>query len=457
MKNARSKIMSAAMLSANVLTLATPAIVHAAEQPSASTQQSSIVQTEKEDKNKKTDDTKTEKGTDNSSVDVKADDKKSDPDNPQSLKEQTMVIRKVIATNEKDLNSDSLEGVNGSKFTIYDVTDLMNTIIKEKLKVDDSSPSDKQVDQALKEADKSNSQEQKLETDKSDSEEFDENSTGDNANKTISDSTNDKSKIPSAYKSVKSSSSETKTGKASTQAPEADLDQTEQKSSDSKTSSSKSSSSTVDEQSKSSTEKNKDVDDNSEADKEDKKSEAEEKLVAKVEQMRKDDTIRKEVASRAAKLDPKSMKTFAQVTTEHDKTSNKDGVARVKVPIDGKYHAYYVVNTETPKEAMAKNSDPIVILTPITDKDGKYSPEFTIYPKSEKILPNAPEKPEEKTPENKTENGKTPEQNQPGQDQAKGTEGEKPTVTDAKMYQTGKAKVHGFLNNLVEQIESFFN
>lgn len=437
MKNARSKIMSAAMLSANVLTLAAPAIVHAAEQPSASTQ-SSIVQNKKEDENKKTDDTKTEKSTDNSSVDVKAEDKKADPDNPQSLKEQTMVIRKVIATNEKDLNSDSLEGVNGSKFTVYDVTDLMNTIIKEKLKVDDSSPSDKQVDQALKEADNSNSQEEKSEADKSDSEEFDENSTEDNANKTISNSTNNKSKIPSAYKSVKSSSSDAKTEKASTQAPEADLDQTEPKSSNSETSSSKSSSSTtVDDQSKSSVEKSKNADDKSESDK---KSEEEEKLVAKVEQMRKDDTIRKEVASRAAKLDPKSMKTFAQVTTEHDKTSNKDGVARVKVPIDGKYHAYYVVNTETPKEAMAKNSDPIVILTPSTDKDGKYSPEFTIYPKSEKVLPE-----------------KTSEQNQPGQDQAKGTEGQKPTVTDAKMYQTGKARIHGFLNNLVEQIESFFN
>ena len=437
MKNARSKIMSAAMLSANVLTLAAPAIVHAAEQPSASTQ-SSIVQNKKEDENKKTDDTKTEKSTDNSSVDVKAEDKKADPDNPQSLKEQTMVIRKVIATNEKDLNSDSLEGVNGSKFTVYDVTDLMNTIIKEKLKVDDSSPSDKQVDQALKEADNSNSQEEKSEADKSDSEEFDENSTEDNANKTISNSTNNKSKIPSAYKSVKSSSSDAKTEKASTQAPEADLDQTEPKSSNSETSSSKSSSSTtVDDQSKSSVEKSKNTDDKTESDK---KSEEEEKLVAKVEQMHKDDTIRKEVASRAAKLDPKSMKTFAQVTTEHDKTSNKDGVARVKVPIDGKYHAYYVVNTETPKEAMAKNSDPIVILTPITDKDGKYSPEFTIYPKSEKVLP-----------------GKTPEKNQPGQDQAKETEGQKPTVTDAKMYQTGKARIHGFLNNLVEQIESFFN
>ncbi len=451
MKNARSKIMSAAMLSANVLTLAAPAIVHAAEQPSASTQ-SSIVQNKKEDENKKKDDTKTEKSTDNSSVDVKAEDKKADPDNPQSLKEQTMVIRKVIATNEKDLNSDSLEGVNGSKFTVYDVTDLMNTIIKEKLKVDDSSPSDKQVDQALKEADNSNSQEEKSEADKSDSEEFDENSIEDNANKTISNSTNDKSKIPSAYKSVKSSSSDAKTEKASTQAPEADLDQTEPKSSNSETSSSKSSSSTtVDDQSKSSVEKSKNTDDKTEsADKEDKKSEEEEKLVAKVEQMHKDDTIRKEVASRAAKLDPKSMKTFAQVTTEHDKTSNKDGVARVKVPIDGKYHAYYVVNTETPKEAMAKNSDPIVILTPITDKDGKYSPEFTIYPKSEKVLT-------EKTPENKPENGKTPEKNQPGQDQTKETEGQKPTVTDAKMYQTGKARIHGFLNNLVEQIESFFN
>ena len=68
----------------------------------------------------------------------------------------------------------------------------------------------------------------------------------------------------------------------------------------------------------------------------------------------------KKIASRASKLDPKEMKSFAEVTTEHDSASKKDGVARVKIPIDGKYHAYYVVNTSTPKEAMAKNSDPIV-------------------------------------------------------------------------------------------------
>ncbi|WP_179219453.1 pilin N-terminal domain-containing protein [Lactobacillus taiwanensis] len=432
MKNARSKIMSAAMLSANVLTLAAPAITHAAEQPSASTQ-SSIVQNEKEDKNKKTDGTKTEKNTDNSSVDVKTNDTKTDSDNPQSLKEQTMVIRKVIATNEKDLNSDSLKGVNGSKFTVYDVTDLMNTIIKEKLKVDDSQPSDKAVDTALNKANENTDQDAKL------------NETSESKNT----SETNKAEVEELTNNASKSEKETE-GKASTQAPAADLDQTEKKSSDSKTSSSKSSSSTVDAQS--STEKSMEVDDKS--DKKAKKSEEEGKLVAKIEQMRKDDTIRKEVASRAAKLDPKSMKTFAQVTTEHDKTSNKDGVARVKVPIDGKYHAYYVVNTETPKEAMAKNSDPIVILTPITDKDGKYSSEFTIFPKSEKILP---EKNEEKTPENKPENGKTTEQNQTGQDQAKETEGQKPTVTDAKMYQTGKARTHGVLNNLIEHIESFFN
>lgn len=360
MKNARSKIMSAALLSANVLTLAEPAIVHAAGQPSVSTQ-SSIVQSEKEDKNKNTDDTKTVKSDDSSVADTKKDDKKTYSDNPQSLKEQTMVIQKVIATNENDLNSDSLKGVNGSKFTVYDVTDLMNTIIKEKLKVDDSQPSDKTIDTALDKANENTKQEASVKSESSES--------------------------GSSNKDDKSSSSASSTGE-------------------------------------------KTKDDSEEED----KSNEEDKLVKKVEQMRKDDTIRKEVANRATKLDPKSMKTFAQVTTEHDKTSNKDGVARVKVPIDGKYHAYYVVNTETPKEAMAKNSDPIVIITPITDKEGKYSPEFNVYPKSEKILPTTPEKSENKTPDNKSED-----------------------VSDAKMYRTGKVQPLGFWNNVTEYIKSFFD
>src|SRR5699024_11914277 len=45
-----------------------------------------------------------------------------------------------------------------SKFTVYDVTDLMNTIIKEKLKMDDSDPTDKQIDKAIDKASDSESQ-----------------------------------------------------------------------------------------------------------------------------------------------------------------------------------------------------------------------------------------------------------------------------------------------------------
>lgn len=55
----------------------------------------------------------------------------------------------------------------------------------------------------------------------------------------------------------------------------------------------------------------------------------------------------------------------------------------------------------------ATNASPIVVITPVTDKDGMYAPEFTIYPKSDEI-------PKEET-----------------------TPKETPKETTATMYQTG--------------------
>ena len=109
-------------------------------------------------------------------------------------------------------------------------------------------------------------------------------------------------------------------------------------------------------------------------------------LVSKVEELRKGDTIRKEVSERAAKLNKDQLKKIAEVTTD------QNGTAETKLPIDGKYHAYYVVNTETAKDSYATNSAPIVVITPVTDSQGVYAPEFTIYPKSNSVpKPNTPQ------------------------------------------------------------------
>ena len=171
----------------------------------------------KEDKDSQDDKKETTvKTTDHSTIKIEKNnhDNKNDPDNPQNLKEQTMVIRKVIATSEKDLSSDSLKGINGAKFTVYDVTDLMNTIIKEKLKMDDSDPTDKQIDKAIDKASDSESQD------------FDDNATTeatDNKGKSTdkSDSKQDESKLPPVYKSSKSSTDKAKSedsqGKPSSQ------------------------------------------------------------------------------------------------------------------------------------------------------------------------------------------------------------------------------------------------
>ncbi|QIA88597.1 hypothetical protein FEE39_09755 (plasmid) [Lactobacillus johnsonii] len=73
---------------------------------------------------------------------------------------------------------------------------------------------------------------------------------------------------------------------------------------------------------------------------------------------------------------------------------------------------------------MAKNSDPVVVITPITDDNGKYSSEFYIYPKSEKITPNNPES-------------------------------KKPVVTETTMYQTGRS--NNLWNSFVAFIQGIFS
>lgn len=477
----KNKLFSAVLISANVLALAAPAAVpvaYAAEanQTPATTQSSSTNGSKASEKSssEKKDNTSEDNNKDKEQSTVKKNDDKSsikivtnthtnkdDPDNPQNLKEQTMIIRKVVATSEKDLSSDSLQGVNGAKFTVYDVTDLMNTIIKEKLKVDESNPSDKQVDNALAKADDTDTKAQEMD--------LDTNNNAENS-KENSESKKDDSKIPPVYKWSKSSSSEkakseSSQGKPSSQAPTVDAE----KDKSSKTTEESKSSSTTDKKddSKDKSSSQSSVDSKSKSDKSDDKSEASSKsssekekdddtddaLIEQVEEMRKDDTIRKEIASRAAKIDPKEMKTFAEVTTGHDSASKKDGVARVKLPIDGKYHAYYVVNTSTPKEAKVKNSDPIVVITPITDDNGKYSPEFTVYPKSEKI----PDTPKPATPNTPQSQSQTQSQNQqPGQNQHQNQVQETPghTVTETKMYQTGRS--NNIWNNIVSYFKGLF-
>ncbi|MCR1903989.1 hypothetical protein NSA11_08685 [Lactobacillus taiwanensis] len=455
----KNKLFSAVLISANVLALAAPAAVpvaYAAEanQTPATTQSSSTNGSKASEKSssEKKDNTSEDNNKDKEQSTVKKNDDKSsikivtnthtnkdDPDNPQNLKEQTMIIRKVVATSEKDLSSDSLQGVNGAKFTVYDVTDLMNTIIKEKLKVDESNPSDKQVDNALAKADDTDTKAQEMD--------LDTNNNAENS-KENSESKKDDSKIPPVYKWSKSSSEKDKSSKTT---EESKSSSTTDKKDDSKDKSS--SQSSVDSKSKSDKSDDKAEASSKSSSEKEKDDDTDDALIEQVEEMRKDDTIRKEIASRAAKIDPKEMKTFAEVTTDHDSGSKKDGVARVKLPIDGKYHAYYVVNTSTPKEVKVKNSDPIVVITPITDDNGKYSPEFTVYPKSEKI----PDTPKPATPNTPQSQSQTQSQNQqPGQTQHQNQVQETPghTVTETKMYQTGRS--NNIWNNIVSYLKGLF-
>ena len=98
------------------------------------------------------------------------------------------------------------------------------------------------------------------------------------------------------------------------------------------------------------------------------------------------------------------------------------------MPIDGKYHAYYVVNTETAKESYATNASPIVVITPVTENNGEYASEFTIYPKSDEV----------------------PKESEQGKE-----EGPQKTETTATMYQTGH-KDQSLLSEFVSWVKGLF-
>lgn len=423
MKINKNKLYSAVLISGTVLSLVTPAVANAANENNANSSSEQVtVQKDKQNEKQDTDKVASEKNSDvkKDSVSIvnNDDNKTTDPDNPQTLKEQTMIINKVVAASDKDLNTNDLKGVNGAKFAVYDVTDLMNTIIKEEVKTDDSKVSDKDIDTAIDKANEnSKNQTTDIAGDKTDDKKDLKNN---DSQKSESENTDDKDKVklPPKYESGSKTQSqnEVEDKKSADQAKNATKDQ---KSDDkSKKDETDKSSDKKQDETQSKEDKNKE----NSPDKE--QSSENEALIQKVEDLRKNDTIRKKVAERAAKLDPKEMKKFADVTTAHDDGLKKDGIAKVKVPIDGKYHAYYVVNTETPKEAMAKNSDPVVVITPITDDNGKYSSEFYIYPKSEKITPNNPES-------------------------------KKPVVTEATMYQTGRS--NNLWNSFVAFIQGIFS
>lgn len=237
------------------------------------------------------------------------------------------------------LNQSDFKGVPNSKFVVYDVTDTMNSVIKEKLGVNEDK-----ANAALQAA----------------------------AAKEVSDN-QDKSKAETSS-SASSSNTDSKTSSSSA------------KVSNSNKESSKATTTTSATSSSDSTKENNSTSTNESKTSGISESKEDQELISKVQGLRKGDTIRKAVSERAAKLNKDQMKKVAEITTD------QNGTAETKLPIDGKYHAYYVVNTETAKESYATNSAPIVVITPVTDSKGMYAPEFTIYPKSDTL-------PKPKTPE----------------------------------------------------------
>lgn len=423
MKINKNKLYSAVLISGTVLSLVTPAVANAANENNANSSSEQVtVQKDKQNEKQDTDKAASEKNSDtkkdSASIVNNDDNKTTDPDNPQTLKEQTMIINKVVAASEKDLSTNNLKGVNGAKFAVYDVTDLMNTIIKEEVKTDDSKASDGDIDTAIDKANEnSKNQTTDIAGDKTDDKK-DLKST--ESQKSESEKTDDKDKVKLPPKYESGSKTESQSNVEDKKSVDQEKNETKDQKDDDKSKKVETDKSSDENQNETQSKEDKIKEDSSNKE----ESSENEALIKKVEELRKNDTIRKKVAERAAKLDPKEMKKFADVTTAHDDGLKKDGIAKVKIPIDGKYHAYYVVNTETPKEAMAKNSDPVVVITPITDDNGKYSSEFYIYPKSEKITPNNPES-------------------------------KKPVVTETTMYQTGRS--NNLWNSFVAFIQGIFS
>ena len=383
----QSRIITGLMLSTTVLTLASP--VAAATNTPANN--SEAVSTKQVDKSAATLTTADETGATSSTTNDKI----------QTLTEQTMILHKIIAKDGTvkaivknassaesssgktlGLTQDKFQGVNGAKFVVYDITDLMNEVIKEKLQVANKDISSNQVDEAVEAQAATNSNEDSSQTEVTKA-------------------------IPTVKPYVKVTNP---TEKSSSSAATSDSTTSSKDDAEKRTESS-SSVVSVDTSSKTSSETS-----SSSTDKIDPT------LLSQIEALRKDDSLRKELAERAGKLDNKQLKEFATVTTEHNKELNEDGVATVKIPLDGKYHAYYVVNSETPKEAHATNAKPIVVLTPVTDEQGLYAESFTVFPKSDAV-------PEEKQPQD--------------------------VVTSEKMYQTGKQH-QGLLGQLAHFSKQLF-
>ena len=383
----QSRIITGLMLSTTVLTLASP--VAAATNTLANN--SEAVSTKQVDKSAATLTTADETGATSSTTNDKI----------QTLTEQTMILHKIIAKDGTvkaivknassaesssgktlGLTQDKFQGVNGAKFVVYDITDLMNEVIKEKLQVANKDISSNQVDEAVEAQAATNSNEDSSQTEVTKA-------------------------IPTVKPYVKVTNP---TEKSSSSAATSDSTTSSKDDAEKRTESS-SSVVSVDTSSKTSSETS-----SSSTDKIDPT------LLSQIEALRKDDSLRKELAERAGKLDNKQLKEFATVTTEYNKELNEDGVATVKIPLDGKYHAYYVVNSETPKEAHATNAKPIVVLTPVTDEQGLYAESFTVFPKSDAV-------PEEKQPQE--------------------------VVTSEKMYQTGKQH-QGLLGQLAHFSKQLF-
>lgn len=213
---------------------------------------------------------------------------------------QTMEIRKIIADTKKP--------VAGAHFTVYDITDLLNKVLKE------------QTDTLLGDENSESSKDK-----------------GDSSSSTSSSSSSEStSSSESSEKSKKSSSAES---------TESSSEETDSSSSTSSEDSSSDAANTV-------TEDNIDV-----------------------SNLLRGEALNTELADRAGKLD--NLKKFA------DGTTNDQGVYKFDVPIDGKYHAYYVVNDGT--EAHATASEPFVIITPVVGDDGIVQDSVSIMPKSDPI------------------------------------------------------------------------
>lgn len=378
-----SKLVTSLMLSTTILSAASPILADEVKTKGMPEQSSSVkVNTKMSEKasesssassttNTKADQTKDKSQTeDKTAADDQKDSSTEAQNDPiQMLKEQKMIIKKVIAkggskmatvtsgsdtSNSEDksktlgVSESDLKGVPNSKFVVYDVTDLMNSIIKEKLGVSDEDM------QKVTDTDKAD---QTSESSVTDSE-----ATG----SSVKADTTKETKVDSAKNSESQKESKTDSSKKNDTSKES-------KESENKEETSTNSS----EKTKETSEKQSSKTESSTNDDSDQKSDKE--LIEKVKELRKGDSLRKEISERAAKLNSDQLKSVAEVTT------NDQGTAETQLPIDGKYHAYYVVNTETPKESYATNASPVVVITPVTDKDGMYAPEFTIYPKSDEI------------------------------------------------------------------------